>query len=84
MFDVIECFQSASPTKQTRLIVFQTPDISLAQSQADRLWHGSSTGVPDTANSRVPRTGTSTFVVVDRSTAQELYRVPSAAVSTTV
>lgn len=77
MYDVIECFQSASPTKQTRLIVFQTPDAGLAQSRADQLWAGVTDGHPDpNANTRITRAGGSTFVVVDRSTAVELYRVP--------
>ena len=78
MFDVIECFQSASPAKPTRQIVFQTTNQATAQSQADILYRNSS--VPPESNvgrPRVARTGASTFVVVDRSTARELYRVPS-------
>ena len=78
MFDVIECFQSASPTKQTRLIVFQTPSIDLAKSHADQLWRGNPDGeVVPAANSRLARGGASTYVVVDRSTAVEHYRVPN-------
>jgi hypothetical protein len=65
MYDVIECFQSTVPRRQTRIIVFQTPNAVDAQTQADQLWK--------TSNSEGH---VSTFVVVDRSTTRELYRVP--------
>ena len=82
MYDVIECFQAATPNKQqTRQIVFQTPNKVTAQSQADRLWQESTEPAPDVAKPRVARSGASTFVVVDRSTAAELYRVPAAEVA---
>ena len=67
MYDVIECFMSSSPSRQTKLIVFQTRDMDTAQTQADQLFRTS-------AETRAA--AASTFIVVDRSTARELYRVP--------
>jgi len=65
LYDIIEVFTS-SLRKPLRCIVHQTNDISSAQTQADRLWK---------ENSISEHKG-STFVVYDRSTSQEIYRVP--------
>lgn len=76
MFDVIECFQSNSPARQTRIIILQTTDIAEARLQADKLWEGRGVKSVEEGTPRIPRTGVSSFIVVDRSSSQELYRVP--------
>jgi hypothetical protein len=65
MYDVIECFSSPSPRKLMRLIVGQTPTAGEACVRADELWK-ESTALHEA----------STFVVVDRTTAREVYRIP--------
>jgi hypothetical protein len=67
MYDVIECFPSAVQNKQTRLLVFQSRDADTATKQAEELWR----------KSEPIKGSSSTFLVVDRSTARELCRMPA-------
>jgi hypothetical protein len=77
VYDVIECFLSTSPTKQTRQIVFQTPSADLARSHADELWSNCANGLEIATSGHMKHLSGSTYVVVNRSTAQELYWVPN-------
>jgi len=67
MYDVIECYALASPRRQVRQIVGQNPKADEACVYADNL-SKESTGLAGAP---------STFVVVDRTTAREIYRVPA-------
>jgi len=67
VYDVIECFPSARPKEQTKLLVFQSRYAEAATLHAQELWR-----VSDKAFGR-----SSTFIVIDRSTAREVCRVPA-------
>jgi hypothetical protein len=71
MYDVIECFSSMPTRRLLRLIVEQSPSADSACLRAEALWRES-----NAANEA------STFVVVDRSTTREVYRIPEAAAET--
>lgn len=71
MFDIIEVFTS-SLRKPLRCIVQQTRDADSAQVAADKLWQENKT----TAHAE------STYIVYDRSTQQEIYRIPEALAET--
>ena len=71
MFDIIEVFTS-SLRKPLRCIVQQTRDADSAQVAADKLWQ----------ENKATAHAESTYIVYDRSTQQEIYRIPEALAET--